>query len=157
QHEKPRRAEAALQAVIVDERLLQRMQLVAVRQAFDGADLPAFGLHRKHQAGAHGLAIEQHRAGTAHPVLAADMGAGLAAVVAARIDQGATWMDADAVVAPVEREADLSLLDHGAACSSARRVTVRTRSRRYSALVMASSSGSTAAAAASAAASNAGL
>ena len=34
-------------------------------------------LHRKHQAGAHRLAVDDHRAGAADAVLAADMGAGL--------------------------------------------------------------------------------
>ena len=39
QHEKAGRAEAALQAVVLHEGALQRVELVAVRQAFDGADL----------------------------------------------------------------------------------------------------------------------
>ena len=37
-HDLARRAEAALQAVMRDERLLHRMQPVAVRDAFDGQD-----------------------------------------------------------------------------------------------------------------------
>src|SRR5688500_8623186 len=40
QHQEARRAEAALQSVVIDEGLLQRVQRVTVRQALDGADLP---------------------------------------------------------------------------------------------------------------------
>ena len=43
---------------------------------FDGDDFGAVGLHREHDAGAHGLAVEEDRAGAADAVLAADMGAG---------------------------------------------------------------------------------
>ncbi len=101
-----------------------------LRQAFDGADFAAFGLHREHQARAHRLAVEQHRAGAADAVLAADMGSGLAAFVADRVHQRAARIDAHAVAAAVDVEGDLALLAHAAACSSARRVTVRVRSRR---------------------------
>src|SRR5262245_53650019 len=155
QHQKAGRAEAALQAVIVDEGLLQRMQHVALCQALDGADRPALGLHRKHQTRAHGLAIEQDGAGAADAVLAADVGAGLAAVVADGVDQRAARIDADVMAPAVDGERKLALFGHAAACSSARRVTVPARSRRYSADVTASSSGSTAAEAAVAAATNA--
>ncbi len=95
QHQEARRAEAALQAVVVDEGLLQRMQLLAVGEPFDGADLPAVGLDREHQAGADRLAVEDDRAGAADAVLAADMRAGLAAVVADRVDQRLARLDAD--------------------------------------------------------------
>ena len=94
-------------------------------EAFDGADLTPFGLHREHQARAHGLAVEQDRAGAADAVLTTDMRPGLAAFVADGVDQRAARIDADAVAAPVDGERDLALLGHAAACSSARRVTVR--------------------------------
>jgi hypothetical protein len=46
-----RRAEAALQAVMIVERLLQRMQLVGTRRdAFHRENVVAVGLHREHQA-----------------------------------------------------------------------------------------------------------
>jgi hypothetical protein len=63
-------------------------------------------------------------------VLAAEVRAGEAAIVADGIDQGAARIDADTVAASVDRERDLALLAHAAACSSARRVTVRVRSLR---------------------------
>ena len=87
QHQKTRRAIAALQAVIVDEGPLQRAELVAVGEALDGADLLAGGLHGEHQAGAYRFVVDDDRAGAADAVLAADMGAGLAAIVADGVDQ----------------------------------------------------------------------
>ena len=112
QHQEARRAEAALQAVVVDEGLLQRMQLLAVGEPFDGADLPAVGLDREHQAGADRLAVEDDRAGAADAVLAADMRAGLAAVVADRVDQRLARLDADRVRAAVDRQRDVDLVAH---------------------------------------------
>ena len=101
QHEKARRAEAALQAVMLHEGALQRVELVAVGQAFDGADLFAVGLYREHQARAHRLAIDQHGAGAAHAVFAADMRAGLSAILADRIDQRAARLDPNGVARPL--------------------------------------------------------
>ena len=46
-HDHAGRAEAALQAVIVLERLLHRMQLAALREAFDGRDLRAVAGRRR--------------------------------------------------------------------------------------------------------------
>ena len=83
----------------------------SVGQTFDGADGAAFRLHGEHQAGADRLAVEQHRAGAADAMLAADMGSGLAAIVTDRVDQRAARIDADGVAAPVDVERELALLD----------------------------------------------
>src|ERR671923_618302 len=45
-HDHPRRAEAALERVVLPESLLQRMELAAPRKALDGRDLAAVGLDR---------------------------------------------------------------------------------------------------------------
>ena len=66
-----------------------------VRQTFDGADRAALGLHRKHQAGAHRLAVDNDGAGAADAVLAADMRAGLPAILADRVGQRAARLDRD--------------------------------------------------------------
>ncbi len=55
--------------------------------AFDGLDRGAVALHREDEAAAHDLAVEPHRAGAAHAMLAADMGAGEREIVAQEIDQ----------------------------------------------------------------------
>src|SRR5262249_31478259 len=51
QHEETRRAEPALERMMLDECALHRVQLVAVGEAFDRADALALGLDREHQAG----------------------------------------------------------------------------------------------------------
>src|SRR5262249_1319165 len=81
-------------------------------EAFDGADRLAVRLHGEHQGGAHRLAVEDHRAGAADAVLAADMGAGLPAVVADRIDQGLARLDLDRVVAAIDGEGDVDFVTH---------------------------------------------
>ena len=67
------------------ERLLQRRQLVGVGEALDGLDVGAVDLHRQHQAGAHRRAVDDHRAGAADAMLAADVRAGQSERVAQKI------------------------------------------------------------------------
>jgi hypothetical protein len=69
-------------------------------------------LHGEHQAGPHGDIVEDHRAGAADAVLAADMRAGLPAIVADRVDQGLARLDPDRMVAPVDVEGDVEFLGH---------------------------------------------
>src|SRR5262249_59700975 len=87
EHQEARRAEAALQSVMVPESLLQRMQLVSIGEPFDGPDACAFRLHRKHQARTYRLVLYQYRASATHAVLAAEMRAREAALLAQRIGQ----------------------------------------------------------------------
>ena len=75
-HQHARGAEAALQRVMRVKRFLQRVQLPDAPEAFDRFDAAAIGLHRKHQTGTRAIAVYQHRAGPADPVLTTDMGAG---------------------------------------------------------------------------------
>ena len=83
-----RRAVAALEGVVVDEGLLQRMQRAVRRQAFDGGDLRAVLHHRQREAGIDAPAVDQHRAGAALAVVAALLGAGEVEMVAQRVEQG---------------------------------------------------------------------
>ena len=71
--------------------------------------LAPVGLHREHQAGAHRVVVEDDGAGAADAVLAADMGAGLAAIVADGVDQRAPRLDPDRIVAAVDVERDVEL------------------------------------------------
>ena len=50
-------------------------------------------LHREHQAGARAAAVDQHRAGAAHAVLAAEMRAGEAELVAQEIGERQPGLD----------------------------------------------------------------
>ncbi len=87
-HQDARRAIAALQTVMLVHRLLNRIELAAVaREALDGREFVAVGLHRQHQAGADRDTIEQNGAGAADAMLAADMGAGQPQFVAQEIAQ----------------------------------------------------------------------
>ena len=71
-------------------------------------------LHGEHQAGAHRLVVDDHGAGAAHAVLAADMGAGLPAIVADGVDQRFARLDADRVIAAVDVERDVEFFVHAA-------------------------------------------
>ena len=53
----------------------------------------AVALHGKNETAAHHVAVEPHRAGAAHAVLAADMRAGEREIVAQEIDQRLTHLD----------------------------------------------------------------
>jgi hypothetical protein len=56
-------------------------------QTFDGLHLGTLGLHRQHGAGLDGLAIDQHRAGSALAGIAARMGARQAQLFTQRLHQ----------------------------------------------------------------------
>ena len=57
-HDHSGRAVAALQSMLFPESFLHRMQFAVLRQAFDGRDLRAVGLHGEHRARLHRLAVE---------------------------------------------------------------------------------------------------
>src|SRR4029078_5834719 len=90
----------------------QRMRCVAVGETLDGADRHAFGLRGEHQARAHRVASDDDRAGAADAVLAADMGAGLAAVRADGVSERAPRLDPDGMVAAVDVESDIDRAGH---------------------------------------------
>src|SRR5262249_42458724 len=77
QHQEAGRAETALQAVMIHEGLLDRVQLFAICQPFDRPDLTAVRLHGKHQAGAHWFSVHDYSAGPADSMFATDVSAGL--------------------------------------------------------------------------------
>src|SRR5580658_4594181 len=86
-HDEPRRAETALEAVRIPHRLLQRAQPAVRGQPLDRRYLAAGGLDRQHQARAHRPAVDDDRARTADPVLAADVGAGEIEVIPQEVRQ----------------------------------------------------------------------
>src|SRR5262249_3142536 len=107
-----RRAEPALQRMMLDERALYRVQLIAVGETFDRADALALGLDREHQAGPYRLVVEDHRARAADAVLAADMRPGQPAFVADDIDQRLSRLDTNGGIMTVDIELDFDLLGH---------------------------------------------
>ena len=74
-HDHSRGAVAALECSKVGECLLDWVEVVSRRQAFDGQNRPAVALEAEHEAGEHRLSVEQHRAGAAFSELAPVFGA----------------------------------------------------------------------------------
>jgi len=108
-----RRAEATLKPVVFMEGLLQGMQLVGRgRDALDGENIVAVRLHREHQAGTRRAIIEEYGACPANAVLAAEMGAGEAELVADEISQRHADLDFFLVPLAVHGQRDFPLLSH---------------------------------------------
>src|SRR5438552_534750 len=79
----PWRAVSALQAMLIPEPLLERVQPASVGQPLDGENLVAVGLHREHRAGLYRpLAVHDDNAAAAARRIAADVRAGQPAVFA---------------------------------------------------------------------------
>ena len=85
-----------------DERVLHRMQLVAVRETFDRPDALALRLDREHQAGPHRLIVEDHGTCATDAVLATDMRPGQPAFVADNIGQRLSRLYPNRVVTSVD-------------------------------------------------------
>src|SRR5262249_14059423 len=69
----PRRAEAALEPVVLDERALDRVQFAVAPEAFDGGDLTSLGLPGENRAALRRPAVDEDRAGPALARVAADV------------------------------------------------------------------------------------
>ena len=106
-HDHARRAEAALEAVLVPERLLERVERGAIGHAFDGLDLVAIRLDREDGARLGALAVEVDRAGAAVARVAADVRAGQAERVAQEVDEQETGFDVRLLGRPVDGDADV--------------------------------------------------
>ena len=86
-HQHPGRAVAALERVVLVERLLERRQLTVGGEPLDRRDLGALGLHREHHAALHRLAVDVDGAGAAVARVAADVRPGETEVVAEEVDE----------------------------------------------------------------------
>jgi hypothetical protein len=100
-HDHPGGAEAALEALRVQEALLHRVQAGRRRQALDGGDLPALGAEGRIDAAVHRHAVDVHGAGAAVAGVAAllDAEAALLAQVRPQALPGAGRL---VVVGPVD-------------------------------------------------------
>ena len=84
-HDEPGHAEGALEALLVDDRLLHRMQrAVGGGQPFDRDDVPVAHGVRQHRARIVRHIVDEHRAGAALGAVAAKLGAGEPQLVAQR-------------------------------------------------------------------------
>src|SRR5581483_10274495 len=88
-----RRAVTALQRAEFHERFLQGMQFVFVAQAFDSQNLAPVVVEGEKRAGAHRLAVEQHRAGAADLNIAAELRASQSKLLAHELQQRQPRLD----------------------------------------------------------------
>ena len=92
-------AVAALEAVVLDEGGLQRVQGARRAETFDRHDLVALVHDGERQARVDAPAVDQHRAGAALPVVAALLGAGQVQVLAQRVEQRRARVQLEAAAA----------------------------------------------------------
>src|SRR3546814_2413099 len=78
------------------------------------SDRTAIGLHREHQAAAHGIAVDDDRACAADAVLATDMHASAAGIAAQEVAERQAAFDGRIVLSAVDDEVDW-VLAHTAA------------------------------------------
>src|SRR3989338_5126153 len=84
----PRSAETALQGVVIEKGLLNRMELFSFCQTFDGGDFGVMGLNRQKDARANDGPIQKHGAGAAHAMLATQVHPGKAELLSEKVSQG---------------------------------------------------------------------
>src|SRR5712691_4141119 len=108
-HDHARRAEAALQAVLVPESLLHRVQLAVRGEAFDGGDARPVGLHRQHRARFDRLPVDQHCAGATLTGVAANVGPSEPQCLAQEMNQKQTRLDLGALLHAVDRDGNCML------------------------------------------------
>ena len=105
----PRRAVAALEAVVADEGGLQRVEAAVGREPLDGDDLLPAAVHdREGEAGVVAPAVDEDGAGAARALVAAFLGAGEVEVLAQGVEERGARIEAELVDAAVdvERERD---------------------------------------------------
>src|SRR5215510_6699496 len=106
-HDHARRAIAALQPVVLAERLLHRMQgTVRLGETLDGGDVGALDLPGEDGTRLHRLAVHMHHAGAALRGVAAHMGAGEPQVLAQELDQQRARIDVTGDGLAVHRQSD---------------------------------------------------
>ncbi len=106
----PRRAEPALEPVVCGERPLQRVLVGSRAETLDGDDLRTVALHGEEQARAGRDTVHEDRAHAAHPVLAAEVGAGQPEVLAQRVGEVHPGGHPHGDLAAVDGEPDLGQL-----------------------------------------------
>src|SRR6476646_1517873 len=106
-HDHPRRAEAALKAVLIPERLLERVERRLAGHPLDRLELATIRLDREHRARLRARAIDVDGAGAAVARVASDVGAGQAEVVAQEVDEEEARLDICLVRLAVDGDRDV--------------------------------------------------
>ena len=100
-----RRAVAALQCVLGDERLLERGRAVQ-RQALDRRHGVPFGRRGEHEARGDGATVHQDGAGATRPLGTADLRARQPEIVAQHVGEPPCGGDLELIALPVDVERD---------------------------------------------------
>ena len=136
-HHHARCTEPTLQSAVLDERLLQRMQIVAVSHAFDGFDLGTISRSGQHQTRRDRATVHEHRAGAAVTRIAATLGTGQVQFLTQDFLERGFGSHTDGVDASVDGQLDQQGFVHelgpsarSAARARARWVSTATTSRR---------------------------
>src|SRR6185503_16349636 len=96
------RAETALHAALLEERALERADLVLAGETFDGGHRSTLGLQGEVRARVHRLAVEQHHAGAALRVVASFLGAGETELLTDGLQQADVGIELDRVGGSVD-------------------------------------------------------
>ena len=124
----PWSAESALQRVMVDERLLERVQLVSAPDPLDSRDLPILARRRKRETRIHRSPVEQNGAGPAFPSTAHELRSGQLQPLAQRHEKRLMSRGGDLVRGSVDDETHASIL---ARTTSNRRISRGTHALRH--------------------------
>src|SRR3989338_3767208 len=84
----PWSAKTALQGVVAEKGLLNRVEFVALCQTFYRNNFGAIGLNRQKDARANDGSIQKYGAGAAHAMLAAQVHPGKAEILPEKVSQG---------------------------------------------------------------------
>src|SRR5262249_43687790 len=103
-------AVAALEGVMLDEGLLQRVKRASLRQAFDGRDPRAIVHNRQREARIDAPALEENGAGAALAVVAPLFRSGEVEIEAQRIEQRGPWCDCEFALHAVDVKRDRRFL-----------------------------------------------
>src|SRR5713101_839231 len=105
-------AEAALQAMLLPEPLLDRVQASFGGQSFDRGHFTAVRLHGQHCTGLHRIAIEEYGTGATLRSVAADVGSGEVQHIAQIVDQQHARLYLRMVLLPIHCHGDCAFVRH---------------------------------------------
>src|SRR5262245_2122680 len=120
-HDHARRAVAALQPVLVPERLLHPVQLAITGEALDRGDLGTVGLDGERRARLHAPSVNEHRTGAALTRIAPDVRAGQPEVLPQEVNEEEPWLDARGPDLAVHGDGDGHLRHRVSSVSASRR------------------------------------
>src|SRR4030042_2287 len=112
-HEEARSAETALIAVLFDESLLDRVELVARGQAFDRFHRLAVGADGEIHAGVNRSSVEEDGTAAALAPVADSLGAGEVELVAQDVEERFVGLDGEADLLAVDGQGDRLLVVDG--------------------------------------------